>query len=126
MPVFIATMLGWLAGTIQKLITWVFVANTASALKTVAIYGVMIASVSGSIYMLIQYVNGLLVDLVSGLGPIGQGIFSGIASFLPSNLPFLVTLVLTYYTFVVGVHISIEIAKLKARIADKATRTMKA
>lgn len=96
------------------------------ALTTAAIYTVFLTSLALVIFTIVRLVNDLLLDLINGLSPIAQTLILGIASFLPPNMPYLITAVLTYYTISAGVHISLEIAKLKAVWAEKALGSFKA
>jgi hypothetical protein len=96
------------------------------ALTTVAIYTVFLGSLALVIFTLVRIINDLLLDLINGLPPISQSLILGIASFLPPNMPYLITAVLTYYTVSAGLYLSLEIAKLKAVWAEKALGSFKA
>lgn len=103
------------------LVKWI-----TGAIKTTAIYTILLVALAGSIFALVSLANGMLLDWVNGLSPIGQNILIGIAAFLPPNMPYLISAILTYYTFSATIHISMEVAKLKAQWAEKALGSFKA
>lgn len=96
------------------------------AIRTVAIYTLLIAAYATAAYSFIKLANDMLLSWVNGLSPVGQLIFSTFAAFLPPNMPYLLTGVLTYLLFSAAFHLTIEIAKLKAEWAEKALGSFKA
>lgn len=119
----IIAFFGAILGRIGQLILvkWI-----TGAIKTVAIYTILLLALAGAIFSLVTMANGMLLDWVNGLSPIGQLIIIGIAAFLPPNMPYLVSAVLTYYAFSATIHLTIEVAKLKAQWAEKALSSFKA
>lgn len=103
------------------LVKWI-----TGALKTTAIYTILLAALAGSIFALVSFANSMLLDWVNGLSPISQMVVVSIAAFLPPNMPYLISAALTYFAFSAGTHIVIEVAKLKAEWAEKALGSFKA
>ena len=98
---------------------------TTGALKTIAIYTTLLAAIATAVFSLVSYANNLILEFVNGLPPIGQNILLGIAAFLPPNVPYLVSAILSYYAFSITTHLIVEVAKLKAKWAEKALGSFK-
>lgn len=103
------------------LVKWI-----TGALKTTAIYTILLVALAGAVFALVSLANDWLLDWVNGLAPLGQSLILGIAAFLPPNMPYLISAILTYYAFSATTHLMIEVAKLKAAWAEKALGSFKA
>lgn len=117
----------WVIGDIiQKIGEWFFRAYLTGALKTIIIFGTLILVIGGSCYVFVQWVNATLVQYINNMPGIGRMILTPIVAMLPEKTPELVTAIITYYTVSATLHVSVELAKLKAKWADKAMSSFKA
>uniref|UniRef100_UPI004048436F hypothetical protein n=1 Tax=Rheinheimera sp. TaxID=1869214 RepID=UPI004048436F len=126
MPFVFAALFAFIGSLISRIGQWFLTAFLTGALKTIAIATAMIISVTFVIYTFVVSANQYLLDLIQGLNPVAQASVMGILAMLPKNLPYLITIILTYYTMSIGLHLSIEIYKLKAKWAEKALSHFKA
>lgn len=125
MPFVFASVFAFIGGLVTKLANWFFTAYLVGSLKTTAIYLSNIIVISWLVYNFVQFANGYLTNIVNNMSPIGQMIVVPIASMLPTNMPYYVTAILTYYTMSITAHITLEIAKFKAKWAENATKSIK-
>ena len=126
MPVIFAALFGFIGTLISRIGQWFLAAFLTGALKTMLIYITLITALALSIYNFVIWCNDTLVGIVNGMSPVAQMIIVGIAALLPKNLPYLITIILTYYVISIALHLSLEVTKLKAQWADKAMNSFKA
>ncbi len=103
------------------LVKWI-----TGALKTVAIYTALLAAIAVAVFALVNFANNLILDYVNNMSPIYQSMVLGIAAFLPPNMPYLVSAIISYYVFSATTHLIVEVAKMKAEWAEKALGSFKA
>lgn len=115
MPLF-----AFLGAFISRLGAWFMAKYLSGALRTIVIYTTFLIALTVSVYALVDWVNNQILGFVNNMAPVHQTMLVGVASFLPPNMPYLLTTILTYYAFTGGIHLAIEISRLKARWADKA------
>lgn len=117
----------WIIGDIiQKIGEWFFRAYLTGALKTILIFGALIVVLGSVSYTFVDWVNRTIINYINNMSPIAQMVITPIAAMLPAKTPQLITAILTYYGVSATFHISIEIAKLKAKWAEKAMGHFKA
>ena len=113
-------LLAYLGSSLTAVFAWFMAKYATGALKTVTIYTLLITALAVAIFSLVDWVNNLILELINTLSPINQNMVLGIAAFLPSNMPYLVGAILSYYLFTAGLHLTIQLATLKSKWADKA------
>lgn len=113
-------LLAFFGAFLSRYFAWLAAAWAIGALKTIAIYTIMFAAIVGAILGFFAFVNGVITDYINGMGHISQNTLIGIASFLPTNMPALAATIIGYYLLSLSVHLVIEIARMKARWAEKA------
>lgn len=118
----IAGLMGFLSAITGRLISWLVVMKLTGALARVALFSAVLVVVASVTVGLVLYVNDLLVGIINGLNPVAQLVVAGIASAFPTNMPYYISIILGYYVFSVTAHFTVEIAKFKANIADKASK----
>ncbi len=126
MPLFATAIFGFFGSIIQKIGEWFLTAYLTGALKSIAIFAILVTVVGGACFTLVTWVNSALTGFINSMGPIGHMIVTPIAAMLPETTPQLVTAILTYYTVSTIFHITVEVAKMKARWAEKALGYFKA
>ena len=126
MPLFATAIFGFFGTIIQKLGEWLLAAYLTGALKAMFIFVALVATVGTACYTFVTWVNSALVGYINSMGSIAQMVITPIAAMLPETTPQLVTAILTYYTVSTIFHVTVEVAKMKARWAEKALGYFKA
>lgn len=124
MPLLIGSIFAFLGALVTRVINWLFTAYLVGSLKTTAIYLANIILMAAIAYSFVQSINMTLTGIINNMSPIGQMIVVPIAAMIPTNMPYYITAILTYYLLSIAAHISIEIAKFKAKWAENATKKM--
>lgn len=122
----LAPLLAFIGTLLGRLGQWFLTAFITGALKTMVIATTMIVAIVVLVYNFVVAMNAYLLELITGLNPTAYASVMGIIAMLPTNLPYLVTIIVSYYVLSVGLHLSIEIAKMKAKWAEKALSHFKA
>jgi hypothetical protein len=115
-------LFGFVTVIISKIIGWLIIMKTTGALARVGIYMAALAGVTAATVGLVVYVNNTITGIINGLSPLGLQVVSGITSMFPTNLPYYITIIMGYYVFSITTHITIEIVKFKAKVADEASK----
>lgn len=126
MPLFATAIFGFFGTIIQKLGEWLLRAYLTGALKAMLIFVALVATVGTASYTFVKWVNDALVGYINSMGTIAHMIVTPIAAMLPETTPQLVTAILTYYIVSTIFHVTVEVAKMKARWAEKALGYFKA
>lgn len=123
MPVFLTAFFGTV---IQRIGEFLLTAWLTGALKSTVIFLTLIAVVGTACYTLVTWVNSTLTGFINNMGTVASMVVTPIAAMLPETTPQLVTAILTYYIVSTIFHVSIEVAKMKAKWAEKALGYFKA
>lgn len=115
-------LIGFLFGFVNRFMSWLMLMKLTGGLARIGIYMVCLIAIGTTVVGLVAYTNNKLTELVNNASPMGQMIISGIASALPTNTPYYITIILGYYVFSITGHLTIEIVKYKAKVADEATK----
>lgn len=118
MPLVFVALFSFLGSLVVRLVEWFLAAALVGTVRTTAIYVVLISAISFAVYSLVSWVNQTILDLLNSISSASFPAVAGILSMMPQNLPLLITTVISYYTFTLGIHVSIEVAKFKARWAE--------
>jgi hypothetical protein len=118
MPLIFASLWGFIGTLLSRVLSWFMAGWMLGTVRSIAIYVAMIVAVSFAVYNFVQWVNNSLLELINSMPAVAQANVLGILAMMPKNLPYLVTMILTYYTLSIGAHITVEIAKYKARWAE--------
>jgi hypothetical protein len=118
----LAGLMGFLSAITGRLISWLMMVKLTGALARLGMFTAVLIVVATSTVGLVLYVNNLLTEIINGLSPLGQLVVAGIASAFPVNMPYYITVIVGYYVFSITTHFTIEIAKFKANMADKASK----
>ncbi|MDZ7901308.1 MAG: hypothetical protein U5L01_01635 [Rheinheimera sp.] len=107
-------------------ISWTVTAYLTGALRSLAINLVLFTVIFGLLYNLITTANEYLLTAIQGMSPMKQMILAPIASMMPPSLSLCVSIVASVYMLGAGYNIAKEIAKMKARAAERAAGFFKA
>ena len=118
MPVLLASLFAFLGALCTRLLQWLIASYLVGTLKSIVIYVTLIAAVSLIVYNLVMWVNTTILEIINSMPPIAYANIMGVLAMMPKNLPYLATTIITYYTLSIGAHITVEVAKFKARWAE--------
>ncbi|GAA0542179.1 hypothetical protein GCM10009098_07320 [Rheinheimera aquimaris] len=118
MPVVFASLFAFLGALCTRLLQWFLANYLLGTVKSITIYVTLIAVVSLIVYNLVMWVNDTILEIINGLPPIAYANIMGVLAMMPKNLPYLATTIITYYILSIGAHITVEVAKFKARWAE--------
>ena len=119
-------LVAFLSSLWSTFIGWTIRAYLTGALKSLAINLVLFTVVFGLLYNLITTANQYLLTAIQGMSPLGQMMLAPIAAMMPPSLATCVSIVATVYMLGAGYNIAKEIAKMKARAAERAAGFFKA
>lgn len=110
----------------SNFIAWTIRAYLTGALRSLLIGSLLFAALFALISNLIIEANEYLLTAIQGLSPLTQNMLSPIAAMMPPSLSTCVSIVASVYMIGVVYNIAKEIAKLKARMAERAAGFFKA
>lgn len=125
MPAFLLPIFGFFGGLITRLLGYFGAIALAGTAKTLSIYLTLFAAVFTAITFFITWFDGFLVDFISSLSISGGVYFSSFASFLPSNMPLYISILVNYFVFSFSLHAAIEFARFKSRMLNESTKIVK-
>ena len=105
---------------------WTVRAYLTGALKSLAINLVLFTVIFTLLYNLVTTANQYLLTAIQGMSPLMQNMLSPIAAMMPPSLTTCVSIVASIYMLGAGYNIAKEIAKMKARAAERAAGFFKA
>jgi divalent metal cation (Fe/Co/Zn/Cd) transporter len=111
---------------ITRIFYWFFTAYWAGALKSILIYFLLFTAIATGITMLITTANAMLLDAIRSMSPMSQLMLAPIASMMPPSLSICAGMIASVYILGVAYNLAKEVAKLKARAAEKALGFFKA
>lgn len=107
-------------------IGWTVRAYLSGALRSLAINLVLFTVIFGLLYNLVVTANQYLLTAIQGMSPLSQRMLAPIAAMMPPSLVTCVTIVGSVYLLGAGYNVAKEIAKMKARAAERAAGFFKA
>jgi len=116
----------FLTGIIGRIGSWFLAAYLTGALKSLVFVLLFFTAVSALLYSLITEANALLLQAVQGMSPMVQMMLSPIASMLPPSLALCVSSIVSVWFMGIIYNLSKEIAKYKAKAAERAAGFFKA
>lgn len=125
-PMLILPIMAFIRVIIEKIFSWFMLAYASGAIKSMAIYLVLFTSLAVLITNLITTANAMLLDAIRSLQPMGQLMLAPIASMMPPSLAICASMIVSVYLLGIVYNIAKEVAKLKAKMAEKALGFFKA
>ena len=122
----IQPIIAFLGVLFSRLVSWFLTAYLSGALRSLVIWLVLFTTLATLIYNLIYEANAYLLQAVQGMSPITQAILTPFAAMLPPSLGLCVSIIVTVELMTVIYNISKEIAKMKAKAAERAAGFFKA
>jgi hypothetical protein len=105
---------------------WTVRAYLTGAIKSLAINLVLFTVIFTLLYNLVTTANQYLLTAIQGMSPLMQQMLSPIAAMMPPSLTTCVSIVASVYMLGAGYNIAKEVAKMKARAAERAAGFFKA
>lgn len=122
----ILPLMAFIRYIITAIFSWLFTAYWAGALKSIAIYFLLFTAIATGITMLITTANAMLLDAIRSMSPMSQLMLAPIASMMPPSLSICAGMIASVYILGVAYNLAKEVAKLKAKAAEKALGFFKA
>jgi|GEM_PF-4494792 len=110
----------------SKILQWFLVSYLSGALKTMAIYLALFIALAAAITHLILTANALLLNAIRSLHPMSQLMLAPIAAMMPPSLAICASTIASIYILGMVYNLTKEVAKLKAKMAEKALGYFKA
>ena len=109
-----------------RLVGWFITAYLSGALRSLVISLVLFTTISGLVFTFISEANQYLLEAIQGMSPLAQSMLSPIASMLPPSLRYCAGIIVSVWIMGMVYNMAKEIAKLKARAAERAAGFFKA
>lgn len=116
----------FLTAIIGRLGSWFITAYLSGALRSLVINLLLFTTIATLIYNLITEANTYLLQAIQGMSPLSQSILSPIASMLPPSLGVCASIIVSVWMMGIVYNLAKEVAKLKARAAERAAGFFKA
>lgn len=123
---FITPILAFLGAIISRLVNWFLVAYLSGALRSLAINFVLFSVLAAMITALIIEANSMLLNAIQNMSPISQMMLAPIAAMMPPSLAVCASMVASVYVMGMVYNLTKEVARLKAKAAERAAGFLKA
>lgn len=123
---FVTPILAFFGAIISRLVNWFLVAYLSGALRSLAINFTLFAALASMITALIIEANSMLLEAIQSMSPINQMMLAPIAAMMPPSLAVCASMVASVYVMGLVYNLTKEIAKLKAKAAERAAGFLKA
>lgn len=125
-PMLILPIMAFFRFIIEKIFSWFMVAYLSGALKVMGIYLLLFTALATGITQLILTANEMLLNAIRSLHPMSQLMLAPIASMMPPSLAICASTIASIYILGMVYNLTKEVAKLKAKMAEKALGYFKA
>lgn len=125
-PMLILPIMAFIRLLIEKIFSWFMVAYLSGALKSMAIYLILFTALATLITGLITTANAMLLDAIRSMHPMSQLMLAPIAGMMPPSLSLCASMIATTYILGIVYNLAKEVAKLKAKMAERALGFFKA
>lgn len=105
---------------------WFITAYLSGALRSLVISLVLFSTISGLVFTFISQANQYLLEALQGMSPLAQSMISPVASMLPPSLGYCAGIIVSVWLMGMVYNMAKEVAKLKARAAERAAGFFKA
>lgn len=122
----IAPLFTFITRLVERFGAWFLTAYLTGALKSLVISLVLFTAIAALITQLITTANDYLLDALRNGSTMAQYIIAPIAAMLPPSLGTCATIVASVYLTGMTYNLAKEVAKLKARAAERAAGFFKA
>lgn len=116
-----APIIGFLGGILSRIFGYLVFNFVQGGLRRVAFGLLLFGAIYSATYAFIVAVNDMLVDLINSAGDVSQMMVMGVASFLPTNTPYYISIIFSYYATSLTFHLLVQSIKFKQRLAESAT-----
>jgi hypothetical protein len=113
-------------GIIGRLGSWFLTAYLSGALRSMIFALAFLTTVSAFVYSLITQANVFLLQAIQGMGPVSQMMLSPIASMMPPSMGYCASIIVSMWFLGIIYNIGKEVAKYKAKAAERAAGFFKA
>lgn len=110
----------------SRLVSWFLTAYLSGALRSLVIWLVLFTTLSTLIYNLLYEANAYLMQAIQGMSPLSQAMLSPFAAMMPPSLGLCASIIATVEVMTVIYNLAKEVAKLKAKAAERAAGFFKA
>lgn len=111
---------------IGRIGSWFIVAYLSGALRSLVISLALFTAISTLVYNLLTGANAYLLQAIQGMSPISQMMLSPLASMMPPSLGLCASIIVSVWFMGIVYNLTKEIAKMKARAAERAAGFFKA
>ena len=111
---------------IGRIGSWFITAYLSGALRSLVISVVLFSTIATLVYNLLTEANTYLLQAIQGMSPLSQAMLSPIASLLPPSLGVCASIIVSVWIMGIVYNMAKEVAKLKARAAERAAGFFKA
>jgi hypothetical protein len=122
----ITPILAFLSAIISRLGNWFIVAYLSGALRSLVINLALFGTLTALITGLIIEANSMVLQAIQNMSPISQMMLAPIAAMMPPSLSVCASMIASVYVMGMIYNLAKEIAKLKAKAAERAAGFLKA
>jgi hypothetical protein len=119
-------ILAFFTALFGRIFIWFMSAYLTGALRSLVINLVLFTTLATLVYNFITSANQYLLQAIQGMSPLSQAMLSPVAAILPPSLGVCASIIVSVWIMGIVYNLTKEIAKLKAKAAERAAGFFKA